>query len=422
VIRAQVREESNRAVNVNIHHINDLVDQDLASAVELLARRLDADRANAVVKAVRAVEAVSRGRDHFAASGYALGGLLQSFLADLAIETGAIEFDQNGLRQPTFQDSLAPRLVEFGDWIAATVHSGAISYMPKPDQFSVTDIPDDASIALFGDWAAGTRESEAVASSIAASRCTATVHLGDVYYSGTRRETEQFLLEPWPCTTRAIGRACNSNHEMFSGGRTYWERSLPALGQYSAHFALRTRHWLLVGLDTGTRDGALGVGQLRELRRLVDREDNRRVILLSHHPLYDTVAGPSADLLSEVRPLLANGKVAAWYWAHEHACLSFKEESRFCDARLRCVGHGGFPYLAYPASRQADSERAQSFAEPLALALGVPAAQVLCGQGSFTADGAAYGPHGWLRLDLDGPRATESLLGADGTVCYSDVY
>jgi hypothetical protein len=413
-----------RAINVNIHHIYDLVGPDVRTAVPHIAGGSSADWRQAVLAALRSIEDVSRDRDHFVASGHRLAALLQSFLADVALAAGSISVDRNGLHQPAFHTPDASRLSGFNAWLHRNVQSPDRHAARDADRFAVTDIPDSASLALFGDWAAGTAMAEQVSRSIADSGCNASVHLGDVYYSGTARETVQFLLEPWHSSPHTIRRACNSNHEMFSGGAQYWERTLPALGQPSARFALRNRHWMIVGLDTATLDGHLGPAQVRELERLVRGSAYRRLVLLSHHPLFDTVTGPNDSLFAELGPLLATGRVAAWYWAHEHACLRFATDARIGHARLRCVGHGGFPYLAALDS-QADrstSGARQWFTKRLDCPAGVPTVEQLCGPSPFTVAGATYGPHGWLRLDLDGPDAIESLVGAEDQLPFANVY
>ncbi|MFO1093294.1 MAG: hypothetical protein U0992_08260 [Planctomycetaceae bacterium] len=63
------------------------------------------------------------------------------------------------------------------------------------------------------------------------------IHLGDVYYAGTVKESENNFLKFWPKKASVVSRACNGNHEMYSGGYGYFDTILPQLGQTSSCFA-----------------------------------------------------------------------------------------------------------------------------------------------------------------------------------------
>ena len=68
------------------------------------------------------------------------------------------------------------------------------------------------------------------------------MHLGDVYYSGTKKEVQQRFLDIWPKDAGRRTIAVNSNHEMYSGGFGYFDLALPAIGQKSRTISLsRTR-------------------------------------------------------------------------------------------------------------------------------------------------------------------------------------
>ncbi len=58
------------------------------------------------------------------------------------------------------------------------------------------------------------------AKSIAADpkKCDFHLHLGDVYYSGTRTEVKDRFLRHWPQDARLGHLTTNSNHEMYCGG------------------------------------------------------------------------------------------------------------------------------------------------------------------------------------------------------------
>ena len=100
----------------------------------------------------------------------------------------------------------------------------------------------------------------AVADAIRAHSPDVAIHLGDVYYSGTKDEFRDYFLGPrcWPRGTLGETRggargtyALNGNHEMYSGGAGYFRRALPAFGQETSYFCLENAHWRIIGLDTG---------------------------------------------------------------------------------------------------------------------------------------------------------------------------
>ena len=85
------------------------------------------------------------------------------------------------------------------------------------------------------------------------------IHLGDIYYSGTRSECLTFLRN-WPLRDASgpiKGRSfsLNGNHEMYSGGDGFFNVVLPAFGQKASYFVLRSPKWDFYGLDTAYVSG-----------------------------------------------------------------------------------------------------------------------------------------------------------------------
>src|SRR5262249_44219060 len=86
-------------------------------------------------------------------------------------------------------------------------------------------IPDDARIAVFGDWGTGLYGAPIIRDTIVKklSRCDVVLHLGDTYYSGANDEIQERLIDDRPLRGGAtINRALNGNHEMYSGGVGYF--------------------------------------------------------------------------------------------------------------------------------------------------------------------------------------------------------
>jgi len=128
------------------------------------------------------------------------------------------------------------------------------AFLLPPTNFELVErLPARTTIALAGDWGAGNDISRAVGAQIAALRPDYTIHLGDVYYSGTESEEQQNLVDVWPAGNIA-SYTLNSNHEMYSGGHGYFGIAL-ADRKFQAHsdrsfFALVNDDWLVVGLDS----------------------------------------------------------------------------------------------------------------------------------------------------------------------------
>jgi hypothetical protein len=85
----------------------------------------------------------------------------------------------------------------------------------------------------------------------------------------------------------------------------------------------------------------------------VARDSSRKLVLLSHHQLvtaYDH-ADIGTVLPGKLGPVLDSGLVTAWWWGHEHRCMTFKASGGVPFPR--CVGHGGVPVLqVYTAGEQ----------------------------------------------------------------------
>lgn len=341
----------------------------------------------------------SHGRGHLMAVGDPLGALLQSFLAEQALDRSSSFVDPNGVLQPRFSEQDLGLLREFPGW---RVQVSAPRVHPIRG-IDLLDIPDDAKIAIFGDWGFGTRGSRLVSESIARASADVVIHLGDVYYSGTDEEVRGYLCDVWPVDPQIVpSRACNSNHEMYAGGRAFEQTTLPFLRQSSSLFALRNASWLLIGLDTGTIDGELGADQVQLVLSFLAQNPAHNVALLSHHPVYSLEAGIESRMRETAEPLLASGRVSRWYSAHEHAAVVFPEDK--FGVRVRCVGNGGFPYLLPVGLGIRGRTHAREETWLPSAAPGLGSVEVGCGPSQYAIDGSTYGPEGWVELSLPSAR------------------
>lgn len=218
-------------------------------------------------------------------------------------------------------------------------------------------LPDSCSVALAADWGTGTDSAYAVADAIRALAPDVTIHLGDVYYSGTESEFHNYFLGSgeWPRGKRST-YALIGNHEMYSGGAGYFRVALPALGQETSYFCLENKYWRILGLDTGYYAKSFPFLELivnfiklhnatcRWLQDVVfaDESDRRPVILLTHHQWFSAFDTEYWRIGSQLGPYL--DRVLLWFWGHEHRFAGYApfgfDGKR---VRARCIGHGGMP-------------------------------------------------------------------------------
>jgi Calcineurin-like phosphoesterase len=255
------------------------------------------------------------------------------------------------------------------------LHGRPIPYVTyrNIDDFVLDVLPDDATVALVGDWGTGTDAARDLLQEIAAYQPDVMVHLGDIYYSGTPREAHARFLDVCNDVLRADGRevlvyTLSGNHDMYSGGEGYYGL-LPLLNpsskgaQPASFFGLRTASgaWQLLAMDTGYHDHdpftvTTDVTYLEpaEAEWHLDkvRGFGGRTILLSHHQLFSAneyigegtqkPAGLEAynpKLLETFGPVLND--VSAWFWGHEHNLCIYEPYGDL--AKGRCLGHGAVP-------------------------------------------------------------------------------
>lgn len=204
------------------------------------------------------------------------------------------------------------------------------------------DLPEEAVVALYSDWGTGEPSARRVMEQIRLCNPTHAIHLGDVYYSGTKRECENRFLrvieELGPPVASCRHFALNSNHEMYSGGYGYFDVTLARFGQPASYFNLRNRHWNLIGLDSGYEDFGLKEPQREWLQAQLAGEG--RSILLSHHQPFSAYEGRAQNrkLFQKTADLLP--QVFAWFWGHEHKCIVYRDHM---GIKGRCIGHGAIP-------------------------------------------------------------------------------
>ncbi|MFO0553857.1 MAG: metallophosphoesterase [Polyangiaceae bacterium] len=305
------------------------------------------------------------------------------------------------------------------EWLAGRFHKRPFI---EPDEH-VAALPNDAAIAILGDWGTGRYGAPECAATITKTtpRYQALVHLGDVYYAGTANEVRERFLAFWPNVPGASSWAANSNHEMYSGGEGYFDVTLkdPRFAQTGSCFAFQNDSFLFLGLDTAYEDHKLHGTQATWVAKRIAHAGARKVVLLSHHQPFSHFESGGEHLLEALAPVLEKQRVFAWYWGHEHRCKIFDRHPRY-GFYGRCIGHSG-----YPAFRDKFHENPMhvnddgSLWRRVARNPDVPGADVLDGINMFVPEHRdRYAPNGFLSLHLAGDKLTETVRSPTGLVLY----
>lgn len=229
----------------------------------------------------------------------------------------------------------------------------------KPKTLSVTG-QSSLRIALFGDWGTGNYSdgnlsaspSQLIAGQINQASPDISIHLGDVYYSGTAGEEQDKLISCWP--KAPLGNfMLNSNHEMYDGGVGYFGTSLQssvfAGQQGTSYFQIEFGNWLILGLDSAYydtswlfSDGAItDPAQIAMLQAAVDSK--KRIMLLSHHNPIDITGATPGILWTQVLGAMGKTHPDYWYWGHQHNGVVYPTGGVTGSVACRCLGNAAIP-------------------------------------------------------------------------------
>ena len=227
-------------------------------------------------------------------------------------------------------------------------------------------MPEVVSVALAGDWGTGTISAYRVRDEILRLNPDITMHLGDVYYSGSQDEFDEYFLgaDDWPRgslepagkITALPSYALNGNHEMYSGGHAYFRSIREQFGQEASFFCVENEHWRIVGLDTGYSAKLIPGLELLPWwvrlqphnlewlqRNVLSSSDVRPILVLSHHQWFSAFEREYRKL---GRELGRDPRYLLWFWGHEHRLAgygAFRTHPKGPLIRARCIGHGGMP-------------------------------------------------------------------------------
>ncbi len=367
------------------------------------------------------------GADVLLAANHKGASLLQSFLAEQSAAEGNLDPLAAGGQEAKFDDRDLIRwfFSLFSWWKGIKPYPWQAAPIP-PDPFPAGG--NSLRLALLGDWGTGLYGAPACGSSIESDRdgYQMLFHLGDVYYSGDTKEVSDRFLHYWPTNAGSLSRALNSNHEMYTGGKAYFEQTLKQFGQQASYFAFQNDHWLLVGLDSAYADpdlrydrARLTVDQVSWLTNLANNKGNRKMILFSHHQPVSWFDVQKGDMNNQLGSLLMDKKIFAWYWGHEHRCILYDQHPSW-GFYGRCAGHSGYPYFrdkldTAPVEQKIGAVKwrrmpAASFA-PSGLILDGPNPYII-------GEEEKYGANGYITLEFSDDKLNEIVHAPDGTRLY----
>ncbi len=229
------------------------------------------------------------------------------------------------------------------------------------DDFVLPLTGDKLKIAFIADWATGTEVAKNVMRCIGEQKPDVLIHLGDVYYSGTKEEMDEHFLsivrEHVSAETKVYSLA--GNHDLYAGGEGYYWL-IDELGQPASYFCLRNDHWQILGIGAPPEIGSPMSSQSHAQdvdpkeaewqRHKIENGDGRKTVMLSHYQLF-TASGNIArsvdNLPLAVNPVFMEAfepvlpDIDVWLWGHEHNLAAF--EPYVGLERGRCIGSGAMP-------------------------------------------------------------------------------
>ena len=212
----------------------------------------------------------------------------------------------------------------------------------RPSDNKAGNVADEGHLAVVGDWGA-----DLYGAPISAAYIKRTggyellLHLGDIYYSGTKTETKQRFLDAWPTSAAKVSRALNGNHGMYSGGFAYFDDILPSSNSRRVTSPCK--------IPTGCWSGSTlphqscprhPAGSLAEIGRRKGGAAEVDPVLTS--PTFLAARQAGTQPAEQLADLFQKKAITAWYWGHEHNCIIYDKHPTF-GLLGRCIGHGGIP-------------------------------------------------------------------------------
>ncbi len=275
---------------------------------------------------------------------------VKTFLTD-------VHEDENGKRQPVWAAVISEllRLKKVDD--RAPYPAGV------PD---TVQLPESLTMVLLADWGGDNDAAKKIAAVVRKQNPDFAIHLGDIYYGGTKHECEIFLAM-WPMRVNtddpksaihAAGSwALNGNHEMYSGGEYFFNTVLPVFEQKQPFFCLENANWRMIGLDTAYAGGRLKpqssddpmapqwdwlVGLLKQSKKANIFLTHHQPVSAHHQEFLDSQ--PLRDDIDELLQIagIGDNAIFGWFFGHEHRCVLYSDTAVKFNGRL--IGNGCIPH------------------------------------------------------------------------------
>ncbi len=253
-------------------------------------------------------------------------------------------------------------------------HKAPFSTNPNSITIKTSSQP-SLSIAVIGDWGTGNYPDGPSPNSPSTQVMTAiknlapdiVIHLGDVYYAGTKNglapgdgEEQSNLVDAWQYKAHLGNFTLNSNHEMYNGAQGYYKVALasdifapyhtgPKSNQPTSYFSIAYGDYVLIGLDSAYYATSMFMdGRITDAYQpafIKTASAGKKVILFTHHNPIDTLGNTTNALWTDVTSANAlNGVPAMWYWGHIHNGMVYSESAVTGKGTLaRCLGNGAIP-------------------------------------------------------------------------------
>jgi hypothetical protein len=254
------------------------------------------------------------------------------------------------------------------NWIRRNHESTGRSYAYKMNE--------KETVGIIGDWGTGNSQSVHLANKMVRYlNPTRFIHLGDIYYAGTREELKEYFVEPcleafkkrYPSELKGIVWNLPGNHDYYGGAMPFFDTLTAMKSNYGPYFSLSNKHWMILGLDTALNDSdpmetaravkctTLPKVHLKWAKKQIDnaKAANKGVIAMSHHMLFSCHKGSTCgsekngDLSYTNEGLYRQfgrkyiEQIDIWLWGHEHGYARYKPYRGLRFGYL--IGNGGVP-------------------------------------------------------------------------------
>lgn len=260
-------------------------------------------------------------------------------------------------------------------------HEFVITPNPLPKPISPPKKIKNTKIAILGDWGTGSwtdgelacSPAELVIKGIESLNPDYVIHLGDVYYAGTKHEEHNKFIKL--LEGKSLGKlyTMNSNHEMYDVARGLYDVTLAndlfKHQQGRTYFSIDIGDWILVGLDSAYfdesslyMDGSLykdiATGIQYDFLNDISKQ-GKPIFLMTHHNgigIKDQEFTINKKLWSQVEKCLDGKMPDMWYWGHVHNGVVYNTDKlTFPETTIpksttgktpqfRCCGHGSIPF------------------------------------------------------------------------------